>query len=237
MNIVEKEIINIDYLIEQFSSLYDSVTPITFRHKNYLEFKNNLTKFIYENHLNQTTEWELISKNLVIKSSQYMVVEEADIILEQLEKIKLILLEKKNEYFGQYIHPIIKELVFVKYNSKQYADAVESAFKEINSRLKKIYRKHYSSPQLKEPDGKNLIEYIFALEQNRLKFENISTESGENIQKGYIQIFSGAITAIRNPKAHENLTLTKDSAIKRLILASLLMDKIDDAIAYTNIAE
>lgn len=137
MNIVEKEIINIDYLIEQFRSLYDSVTPITFRHKNYLEFKNNLTKFIYENHLNQTTEWELISKNLVIKSSQYMVVEEADIILEQLEKIKLILLENKNEYFWQYIHPIIKELVFVKYNSKQYADAVESAFKEINSRLKK----------------------------------------------------------------------------------------------------
>lgn len=82
-----------------------------------------------------------------------------------------------------------------------------------------------------------MIEYIFALEQNRLKFENISTESGENIQKGYIQIFSGAITAIRNPKAHENLTLTKDSAIKRLILASLLMDKIDNAIAYTNIAE
>ena len=52
-----------------------------------------------------------------------------------------------------------------------------------------------------------------------------------------MQIFSGAISGIRNPKAHENLTLTKEKAIKRLILASLLMDKIDEAVEYSNIME
>ena len=81
------------------------------------------------------------------------------------------------------------------------------------------------------------MEYLFSLSGNRLKFEDTSIESGENVQVGYMQIFSGAISGIRNPKAHENLTLTKEKAIKRLILASLLMDKIDEAVEYSNIME
>jgi hypothetical protein len=54
---------------------------------------------------------------------------------------------------------------------------------------------------------------------------------------GYMNIFAGAMTGIRNPKAHENQIISKDMAIKRLIFASLLMDKIDEAISYSNIEE
>ena len=238
MQSLHEENITINDLINEFRNLYNLGQSITLGHQKYLIFKDKLTKFIYSNHLNNTQEWETIYNNLVIKTTQYMTVGEFNIILTQLEKIQLIILENKNEPFWQYIHPVIKELVFIKYNSKQYADAVESAFKEINSRLKKIYRKYYKHENSnKELDGKNLMEYIFSLSSNRLKFEDTSTESGENVQVGYMQIFSGAISGIRNPKAHENLTLTKDAAIKRLILASLLMDKIDEALAYTGISE
>ena len=45
-----------------------------------------------------------------------------------------------------------------------------------------------------------------------------------------MQIFAGSMIGIRNPKAHGNQYLDKESAYKRLILASLLMDKIDEAI-------
>ena len=238
MQSLHEENITINDLINEFRNLYNLGQSITLGHQKYLIFKDKLTKFIYSNHLNNTQEWETIYNNLVIKTTQYMTVGEFNIILTQLEKIQLIILENKNEPFWQYIHPVIKELVFIQYNSKQYADAVESAFKEINSRLKKIYRKYYKHENSnKELDGKNLMEYIFSLSSNRLKFEDTSTESGENVQVGYMQIFSGAISGIRNPKAHENLTLTKDAAIKRLILASLLMDKIDEALAYTGISE
>ena len=52
-----------------------------------------------------------------------------------------------------------------------------------------------------------------------------------------MQIFAGAMQGIRNPKAHENLYIQKDAAIKRLILASLLMDKVDEAVQNTGIEE
>ncbi|MBA7577516.1 hypothetical protein ES708_19369 [subsurface metagenome] len=43
-----------------------------------------------------------------------------------------------------------------------------------------------------------------------------------------MQIFSGAMTGIRNPKAHENITIDSQRAIHFLFLASLLMFKIDE---------
>ena len=52
-----------------------------------------------------------------------------------------------------------------------------------------------------------------------------------------MKIFEGTMLGIRNPKAHANMSINKDSAIKRLVLAGLLMDKIDEAIKNTGIKE
>lgn len=52
-----------------------------------------------------------------------------------------------------------------------------------------------------------------------------------------MQMFAGAMQGIRNPKTHENLSISREDAIKRLIFASLLMDKIDEAIRFTNLIE
>jgi len=70
-----------------------------------------------------------------------------------------------------------------------------------------------------------------------LTFENLDGKSGKNVQEGYMQIFAGAMQGIRNPKAHENMTATKESARDRIILASLLMKKIDEAIEFSKIEE
>jgi len=59
--------------------------------------------------------------------------------------------------------------------------------------------------------------------------DNISTKTGRNIQIGYMQLFSGAMTGIRNPKAHNNLTITPERAIHFMFLASLFMYKLDEA--------
>ena len=73
---------------------------------------------------------------------------------------------------------------------------------------------------------------LFSPNNPVLVFEDNSTDSGKNVQQGYMQIFSGSIVGIRNPKAHENQILNKESAYKRIMLASLLMDKIDEAEKY-----
>ena len=61
-----------------------------------------------------------------------------------------------------------------------------------------------------------------------IKLGDISTETGTNIQQGYMEMFAGAMIGIRNPQAHNNLLITKDNAIRELHFASMLMYKIDD---------
>lgn len=57
----------------------------------------------------------------------------------------------------------------------------------------------------------------------------MSTESGRNIQLGYMKIFEGAMIGVRNPKAHANLYLDKKTAIHLLFLASFMFDKLQNA--------
>ena len=55
--------------------------------------------------------------------------------------------------------------------------------------------------------------------------------------KGYMQMFVGAISALRNPKAHENIRLDREECKKRLVFASMLMDKLDEGVRYMGILE
>jgi hypothetical protein len=48
------------------------------------------------------------------------------------------------------------------------------------------------------------------------------------------------MSALRNPKSHSNderATVTKEEAMRRLMFASLLMYKIDDAVKFSGITE
>ena len=76
--------VNICDLIKQLKDLYDSKEKITFKLPAYEVFHERLTTFIYENHFEKTKEWEIISGNLLYKSSQYMIRSEADNILLNL---------------------------------------------------------------------------------------------------------------------------------------------------------
>lgn len=103
----------------------------------------------------------------------------------------------------------------------------------MNSRVKKLYKKIRNE----ERDGQDLMRKAFSAGNPALIFEGLDNESGRNVQEGYSNIFAGAIQAIRNPKAHENTNISRDEAVKRLVFAGLLMDKIDEAIKYTGITE
>lgn len=227
--------VSIDDLISEMKSLYkvEGVHTIRFDLPVYEKFHENMMAFIYENHFENTPEWETISQNLVYKSTQYMVRSEADIILIQLDLLKRRVLRKENEGFWSYVHPLIYQVSEERFHGGFYADAVEAALKEINTRVKNIYKKYRGE----EKDGQDLMRKAFTSSNPLLIFEGIDTESGKNVQEGYMQILAGAMQGIRNPKAHENLSISREDAVKRLVLASLLMDKIDEAISFTNLSE
>jgi len=135
----------------------------------------------------------------------------------------------------EHLHELIIKSSLKKYEDGHYADAVESAIKEINSRLKKLYVKY----RQEEKDGSDLFAQVFSSDETKLllKFNDMSTISGKDEQEGYRFLFMGTWKGIRNPKAHSNTYLTKEQAYKRLIFASMLMEKLDEAIKYTGLDE
>lgn len=116
-----------------------------------------------------------------------------------------------------------------------YAEAAENAFKEINSRVKKIY--HILDPTSSIPDGKDVMNKVFTPNNPMLELCDRSTDSGQNIQLGFKEMFSGSMSALRNPKAHDNIQLTSDDAMRQIIFASMLMYKIDDGLSYSHVSE
>jgi hypothetical protein len=59
---------------------------------------------------------------------------------------------------------------------------------------------------------------------------DLDSESGQNDQKGFMQIYKGAFQGIRNPKAHSLAhDLTEEKAAQYLIFASLLARRIEEA--------
>ena len=126
--------------------------------------------------------------------------------------------------FWDNIHPQIVSVAKGRFDDSYYADAVEAAFKEVNTRVKGIYKNRTSI----EKDGVKLMQSAFSPQNPIIKLGDISTETGTNAQQGYMEMFVGAMIGIRNPKAHSNQTLSKADAIRKLHFASMLMCKLDN---------
>ncbi len=127
--------------------------------------------------------------------------------------------------FWSEIHPSIISIAKNKYIDGYYADAIESALKEVNSRVKNCYKTNTSV----EKDGADLMNCAFSPKSPIITLDDLTTESGKNVQQGYMQIFAGSMIGIRNPKAHSNIVIDTKRALHLIFLASLLMYKLDDA--------
>ena len=134
------------------------------------------------------------------------------------------------------IHPKIVAVSQKLFEDGHYANAAEDAFIEVNDRVKNIFEK-VKPDASKVPDGNSVMNTVFSDNNPLVEFCDRSTETGRNIQKGYMQMLAGAMSALRNPKAHANITITEDDAMRRLVFASMLMYQIDEAVKYSKIIE
>jgi len=128
------------------------------------------------------------------------------------------------EDFWSRLHRSVVRVSRTRFEAGHYADAVEAAFKELNSDIKEHVRK----ATREEYDGVDLMNRAFSPNNPIIRVADLSTKDGENMQKGYMQIFSGAMAGIRNPKAHSNVIIDEKRAIHHLHLASLLYYVFDE---------
>ncbi len=144
--------------------------------------------------------------------------------------------ETKTNNWCPMIHPAIKRVSEKLYKDGNYANAACDAFIEINDRVKKLFV--LRKPNITNvPDGQDLMNKAFSDNDPVIEACDRSTDTGENIHKGLRFMLAGAMAALRNPKAHANIQIGREEAMRRLIFASLLMQKIDEAVSYSKIEE
>lgn len=143
-----------------------------------------------------------------------------------LDQTDVDLAPTPTDWFWDLVHPRICALARPRYDAGFFGDAVETSFKEVNDAVKRIYQQESGN----EADGAGLMTNAFSPANPIIRLNEQSNESERNIQKGYMQIFAGAMTGIRNPKAHANLNPDSRKTLHLISLASLLMCKIDERI-------
>ena len=188
------------------------------------ELRDKLLSFAVHHSLEDEVR-ELREAHLPARSNQRMEVADANAIIK-----KLLSLRKTTVpcFVGtnDVLHPAVVRVAESRMKSGHYADAVESAFKEVNSAVKAKVRSRLSD----ELDGTKLMQRVFSQDNPVLLVGgDLDTKTNKDTQLGYMMMFSGAMSAIRNPKAHGNMTISKDDAIRNLMFASMLMYKLDAA--------
>ncbi len=123
------------------------------------------------------------------------------------------------------IHTKVCDVSKKRFTNGEFADSVEASFKEINMIVKRLYRNKTGV----EKDGQDLMFSAFKPEKPIIVLDDLTTETGQSIQRGYMYLFAGAMSGIRNPKAHENIVISPERALHHLVLASLLVEKLDES--------
>ena len=120
---------------------------------------------------------------------------------------------------------LIKQSSAALFGDGYYTRAVEEAFKCLNNAVK-------DKSGSADRDGAQLMRAVFSANSPLLRFNPLQSQSDRNEQAGYMDIFAGAMTGIRNPRAHEHsLVDAPEVALELLVLANHLMRKLDAATA------
>lgn len=130
-----------------------------------------------------------------------------------------------NDGFWAFVHALISKSSKELFNNGHYAESVEAAFLEITVRVKNIIKLKTGE----DLDGTTAMQKAFSLNNPIIQVADVSTRTGRDIQQGVMELLTGSIRYIRNPKAHEKVVIDKNDAVRKLHLASLLMYEIDKA--------
>jgi uncharacterized protein (TIGR02391 family) len=111
--------------------------------------------------------------------------------------------------------------------SNHMAAAILEAFKAVTNRVKEL--------TALDSDGADLMGKAFGGTSPLVLLADLSTQTGRDIQGGFLQLFSGAVRGIRDPNAHEAFKpLDDNEALEQLTFASMLMHRLDAATVATS---
>ena len=86
----------IDEMISIVQGLIAYNGRVTFTHPDYRKFHDEIIEFIIRNHFETTTAWKTIEQYLLVQSNQFLTNTEATTILQNLEVLKRMSIQKEN---------------------------------------------------------------------------------------------------------------------------------------------
>lgn len=106
-----------------------------------------------------------------------------------------------------------------------HARAVEEAYKLIDNLVKK-----HAGLSGENLTGAKLMQKVFGVDNPLLKLNAGASTSEKDEQLGYMMIFSGCMTGIRNPRAHEtDWEDTEQRSLQLLSFANHLIERVLNA--------
>jgi uncharacterized protein (TIGR02391 family) len=120
------------------------------------------------------------------------------------------------------LHPEIAGACATLFANGHYANAVETACKVLDG-LVKIRSGKF------ELGGTELMDHVFSPRSPVLKFNDQITESDKSEQQGMHRLYSGAMLAFRNPRAHGIFEDGPDQALDLIGTLSMLAKALDRA--------
>ncbi len=129
-----------------------------------------------------------------------------------------------NQFFERLVtNENLRQATEKRFLSRNFADAVEAAFKCLNNAVK-------AKSGHVEKDGADLMRHVFSANAPQLQLNALQSQSDKDDQNGYREIFAGVMTGIRNPRAHEHeLTDNPAVALELLAMANHLMRRLENA--------
>jgi uncharacterized protein (TIGR02391 family) len=121
---------------------------------------------------------------------------------------------------GLDLHSEIARAASQLYRDSHYSNAVEDAVKALNAlvRLRSGL----------EIDGVSLMQQAFSPNKPILKFNELADQSDRDEQLGFMNMFSGAVAGLRNPRAHKFIR-DPERALEFIAYVSLLAKLLDGA--------
>lgn len=122
------------------------------------------------------------------------------------------------------LHPKIREVSESLFVNGHYSQVILEAYKALNNAVKE-------KSEMKNEDGQSLMAHVFDESRPILALNPLKSQSDRDEQIGFKFLFMGAMTGIRNPKAHENVNqIDPYKTLYYLALANLLMLRVDESI-------
>lgn len=108
------------------------------------------------------------------------------------------------------------------FENGHYANAVEDACKVLDGLVKIRSGRDDLS-------GSALMQAVFSTGNPVLLFEADSNETGENVQKGMMFLYTGVMWAFRNPRAHKIVEDEPETAARIILIIDYLVRELDRA--------